>query len=109
MTHLERPILRCEAYGCEASYPPDEDIETYLSLHFPDGRHGLLERPLTEEELQSIADEGALEIELPAPGAEPAGLVFLCGHHAEAAIEFQRTGTSPPVVLDLGKAGGGDA
>ncbi len=109
MSHIERPIVRCEAYGCEATYPPDQDVDVYLALHLPDGRHGLVERPLTEEELESISKTGTVEVEAPDPRAEPAGLVFLCAHHAEAAIEFQRTGTSPPVVLDPRKADGGGA
>jgi hypothetical protein len=99
------PILRCEAYGCTAAYPPDEDIETYVALHYPSGAHGLHERPLTEEQLRSIVETGTLTLEVAEPGTVLARLVFLCDHHAEVGLEFQRTGVSPPLVLDSKRAG----
>src|SRR5271154_3071403 len=103
------PELRCEAYGCTATSPPDEEIETYVALHSPSGEHGLYERALSEKQLRSIAYTGTLTLDVAEPGATLAAIVFLCAHHAEVGLEFQRTGTSPRLVLDPSKAGLGGA
>ncbi|MGD0588264.1 MAG: hypothetical protein ABSA63_05665 [Thermoplasmata archaeon] len=105
MRDPEMPFVFCQAHGREAAYPPDESMELYVALHFPDGRHGILEKPLGEAQLRTISKDRALNLEVPQAGAALADLVFLCDHHAEVALEIQPTGTSPPLVLDLKRTG----
>jgi hypothetical protein len=105
MATVHLPELRCEAQGCTAVSPPADDIKTYLALHLPSGAHSLHCKPLTEEQLRSVIYAGSLTLEIGEFGAEPAGIVFLCDHHAEVGLRFQRTGTTPPLVLDPKKGG----
>lgn len=105
MIGSEKPFVICQAYGDEAAYPPDETIELLVAIHSPYGRHVVLEKPLSQKQLRSGSKDRELTLEVPQQGVTFADLVFLCDHRAEAAIEFQRTGTSRPLALDPRKAG----